>query len=292
MAAPVGAEGAPERSDEILPATRWVSLVVVAILIPAFVILWWLPGHTADDWAWTIRPDMTPIFMGAGYGAGAFFFWSAFRGRRWHEVAAGVLSASVFAGFMLLATLVHIDKFNQGDAPFVGAAVYYGWVAVYVVSPFLVGFLWLRNQRTDPRRPEPGEPVVPAIAVLAARAAAAGLALAGLVFFVAPTIAIDVWPWKLTPLTARVIASFTIQVGTGALLLSLDRRWSAWRTLLQTFLVASVLMLIGAARSWSEFDHANPLAWVFVAGLAGMAAAIGILYRRMAPPPTSPAPAV
>jgi len=67
------------RDDAALPAMRIVALVVVAVLLPALVILWGLPGETADLWAWTIKPDLTPIFMGAGYGAGAYFF---IRGRR------------------------------------------------------------------------------------------------------------------------------------------------------------------------------------------------------------------
>ncbi len=275
--------GAVDGNDEILPATKWVSLAVVAILIPAFIILWWLPRDTASAWAWTIKPSMTPIFMGSGYCAGAFFFWSAFRGRRWHQVSAGVLSAAIFAVFMLVATLVHYDRFNHGRAPFVGAFMFYGWVAVYVVSPVLVGLLWVRNHRTDPGQPEPGDPRLGKAIRMAARAIGSGAVVGGAVFFAAPRLAIGIWPWTLTPLTARVIASFTIQVGCGALLLSLDERWSTWRLLMQTFLVATVLMLIGTARAWSDFDHANPLTWLFVAGLAGMAAAILVLYRRMQP---------
>ncbi|MEA2299062.1 MAG: hypothetical protein QOF77_1998 [Solirubrobacteraceae bacterium] len=283
-------EGAVHGSDEVLGATRWVSLAVTVILIPAFVILWWLPGRTADAWAWTIKPAMTPIFMGAGYAAGAFFFFSAFRGRRWHPASAGVLSAAIFALFMLVATLIHWDRFNHGQAPFVGAFMFYGWVSVYVVSPLAIGLLWLRNQRTDPGAAAPDDPVLAPVVALAARVFGAGAAIAGVVFFAAPHLAIDIWPWKLTPLTARVIASFTIQVGSGALLLSRDRRWSTWRLLLQTFLVAVVLMLVGSARAWADFDQANPLTWLFVAGLAAMAAGILVLYRRMEAPRVPAAP--
>ena len=62
----------------MLPATHWASLVVFAILVPALVILWGMPDRTADAWAWTIQPDLTPIFLGAGYGAGAYFFLRTF----------------------------------------------------------------------------------------------------------------------------------------------------------------------------------------------------------------------
>lgn len=273
-------EGSVSRDDRILPATRWVSLGVVAILIPAFAILWWVPSQTAADWAWTIKPRMTPIFMGSGYAAGAFFFAQAFRGQRWHRVSAGVLSAAVFALLMLVATLIHWDRFNHGHAPFLGAFMFYGWVGVYIVSPALIGLLWLRNQPADSRQSEPRDALVAPTVLLAARVVGVGAITAGAIFYLVPSVAVHVWPWHLTPLTARVLASFTIQVGCGAALLSADDRWSTWRVLLQTFLVASVLMLAGAARAWTDFDHGNPLTWLFLGGLVGMAASIVVLYRR------------
>ena len=140
---------------------------------------------------------------------------------------------------MLIATLIHWDKFNHGDAPLIGAIVFYGWVGVYIVSPFVVLALWWFNRRTDSGEPEPGEAIVPLwvrrIAQVVAACSFAGAAF----FFLAPTEAIDVWPWDLTPLTSRVIGSFTAQVGVGALLISLDRRWSAWKLIVQTFFVAT-----------------------------------------------------
>ena len=56
---------AEDRDGRILSGTHWASLVVFAILVPALVILWGMPDRTADAWAWTIKPDLTPIFLGA-----------------------------------------------------------------------------------------------------------------------------------------------------------------------------------------------------------------------------------
>ena len=143
------------RDGRILPATRWVSLVVFAILVPALVILWGMPGRTADAWAWTIEPDLTPIFLGAGYGAGAYFFLRTFLSERFHPSAAGVFGAAFFATLMLIATVIHWDRFNHGDAPLIGAIVFYGWVGVYIVSPIVVLALWWLNRRTDSGEPAP-----------------------------------------------------------------------------------------------------------------------------------------
>jgi peptidoglycan/LPS O-acetylase OafA/YrhL len=272
------------RDDALLPAMRVIAAVVVCVLVPAFVILWGLPSRTSDLWAWTIKPDLTPIFMGAGYGAGAYFFVRVYRARRWHEVAVGVLSAAAFALLMLVTTVMHYDRFNHGDAPAPAAIAFFGWTIVYVVSPFLVGWLWWLNERRDPRVPESHDALVPTIVRRLARAAAIGALLAAAAVLVSPSVAIDTWGWSLTPLTARVLACFTAQVGVGFLLLSREPRWSSWRVLVQTFLIAVVLLLVGAARAWEAFDHDNPLAWAYLAGLVGAGLALLALYRSLERP--------
>jgi hypothetical protein len=274
-----GGEGA--RDDRILPATRWAALAVSCILVLAWVVLFLFPGETADVWAWTIEPELTPIFMGAGYGAGAYFFFRTFRAERWHPSSVGFLSAAVFALLMLVATLIHWDKFNHGDAPFLAAVAFYGWVGIYIASPFVVFALWWANERTDPRVPAPGEPLVPGWALRVARAFGVVAAFAAALFFVSPETAMDVWPWELTPLTARVLACFTAEVGVAALLLSNDARWGSWRLLVETFLLATALLLVGAVLAFSDFDEGDPVTWLYLAGLAGSGAALALLYRSM-----------
>jgi hypothetical protein len=269
------------RDGRILRSTHWASLVVFAILVPALVILWGMPDRTADAWAWTIMPELTPIFLGAGYGAGAYFFLRTFLAKEFHPSAAGIFGAAFFAALMLIATIIHWDRFNHGDAPLVGAAVFYGWVGVYIVSPFVVFALWWVNRRTDSREPAPGEAIVPAWVRRVAQVVAAVLLVEAAVFFLSPQTAIDIWPWMLTPLTARVLASFTAQVGIGALLLSLDRRWSAWKLIVQTFFVATALLLVGAIRAWDDFDTGNVMTYLYVGCLVACDIALLLLYRTM-----------
>lgn len=285
---------ATQCDDHVLPAMRVAAIVVVCVLVPALVVLWGLPTRTDDLWAWTIKAPLTPIFMGAGYGAGAYFFVRVYRTPRWHEVSVGVLSAAVFAALMLLTTILHFDKFNQGkahdglpDPPLLATIAYYGWTIVYVLSPFVVGWLWWRNQRLDPGEPEVGEPLVPANVRIVARIAACGALVVAAVILVSPSVAVDTWGWGLTDLTARVIACFTAQVGTGFVLLSLDARWSSWRILVQTFLIAVALLLVGTIRQGATFLPDRPMRWAYVVGLVAGAAALATLYRAMersAPP--------
>jgi hypothetical protein len=189
---------------------------------------------------------------------------------------------------MLITTLLHFDKFNQGkahdglpDPPALATIAFWGWTIVYILSPFVVGWLWWRNQRTDPRVPEPGEPLVPDNVRLVARAIAIGAVLGAAVMLVAPSVVIDNWGWKHTELTARVLGCFTAQVGTAFVVLSFDPRWGSWRVLVQTFLIAVALLLVGALREWDTFLDDRPLKWAYLAGLAGGALALAALYRSM-----------
>jgi peptidoglycan/LPS O-acetylase OafA/YrhL len=274
MSAPV-----PVRDDRLLPETRWVGVAIVTILVPAFIVLWGFPGDTVDLWAWTIQPDMSAILFGAAYAGGAFFFFHGVRGGIWHPMAAGVLAAAVFAALMLVATLIHWDRFNHGDADVIAAVAFFIWTAGYILAPLGVFALWLRNRATDPRRSDSAE-----VAVTVRRVAGAlGLVgiVAGIVFFASPSTAIDVWPWQLTELTARVLAAFIAEVGVAALLLSIDARWSAWRLTVETFVVVAALVLVGVGRVWDDFDHDDPATWVFVGGLVVALLSLAELRHRM-----------
>jgi surface polysaccharide O-acyltransferase-like enzyme len=154
-------------------------------------------------------------------------------------------------------------------------------VGVYIVSPFVVFALWWFNRRTDSGRPAPGDAIVPHWVRRIAQLVAAGSFVGAAFFFLAPDEAIDAWPWQLTPLTSRVIGSFTAQVGVGALLISLDSRWSSWKLIVQTFFVATALLLIGAIRAFDDFDTGNPLTYAYLGGLVAADIALLLLYRSM-----------
>jgi hypothetical protein len=67
----------------------------------------------------------------------------------------------------------------------------------------------------------------------------------------------------------------------GALLLSLDRRWSAWKLIVQTFFLATALLLVGAIRAWGDFDTGNVMTYLYLGGLVAGDIALLLLYRSM-----------
>jgi hypothetical protein len=273
------------RDDRIFPEIKPIAAFIVAVLIAAVAILYLVPDRTKDFFAWEIKPTMTPMLMGAGYLSGAWFFIRAIMSKQWHHFGNGFLAITTFTWFMGIATLLHLDKFTPGHISF------YAWFILYVVTPFLVPFLWWRNRVTDPGTPDPDDVVVPPmVRQFALITGVVLLAIALLVFIFADFVAtksaaapngMNIWPWNTSPLTARVIGGWFALPGVVGLIVSREPRWSAWRILIESQLIALVLILVAAARAWGEFHQDNPLTWVFILGIAGLLTGAGALYFTM-----------
>jgi hypothetical protein len=259
---------AAPQDDRILPLTRVVAAVVIVILLFAWGVLFLLPSQTDHRFAWTIQPSMTALLMGAGYGSALYFFARVLTEDRWRRVALGFLPTTVFTWMMLGATLLHWDRFHHGSLAFAL------WFWIYLVTPVLVPAVWFMNRRHDPGTTD-GEETFPRMVRIAIVVAGAGMLSIAAWMYLAPTSAIDVWPWLLTPLTARAVASFVALPGVAWLAIAADGRLSAAPVMLGTLALGLVLLLIAVARSWSQFDHSNVLSYIYVAGLAATLAAIG-----------------
>ena len=103
---------------------------------------------------------------------------------------------------MLIATLIHWDRFNHGDAPPIGANTSSTLVAVHHLPARRLRSLVLRTAHDSASRAR--ETIVDGVQ-RAAQAFAAGAFVAAIVFYLFPEQAIDIWPWDLTPLTSRVL---------------------------------------------------------------------------------------
>jgi hypothetical protein len=276
------------QDDRIFPFTRLVAAIVVPFLVLAFIILYFMPETSGQRFAWEIRPDMTAAFMGAGYLGGSWLFLNAIWGKRWHRVAPGFAPVTAFTISMLLATVLHWERFDPGHLPFLI------WLVLYVVTPFLVPFVWWRNRVTDPGTPEPGDQVVPA----AARWALAGLGVVLLAFavlaFVAPERVIALWPWQLTPLTARIMGGWFALLGVGGLVIGRESRWSSWPVGLQAIGIWHVLVLIAAVLNPGDFPGGQ-LNWYVIsvvlvlAGMFALFVMMAMRGRTGLTPPESPA---
>ena len=262
-------------SDHITIETRVIGAAVIIVLLLAFLALYIAPQHTDQDFAWSILPPTSAILIGAGYTAGAYFFLRVVTERKWHRVQAGFLAITAFTVCMLAATLLHWSRFHQGQLAF------YLWFIIYLLTPLVVPFLWWRNRSTATRDLE-AEDFRFSLSVrwVLSAGAALGILLFVVIFFL-PSILVSLAPWKLTPLTARVFAGWTILTLAAVLNIALDGRWSATRYLMQAAMVGLALSLLALPRIWPDLNFGNPMAYALVGGMAVTLLAFIVIHLRL-----------
>lgn len=242
MTQPNAKRSAP--TGRVLPATRLVAIALVPFLVTAFFILFFEARDTGEHFAWSINPPMTAVVMASGYLGGAYYFTRMTFRTEWHETGVVLPAVAVFATCMLIATLLHWDKFNHGHTAF------WLWVFLYVAAPVAVIGLWLRNRREDQMVVTTQVPVALRGVILVA--GIGSLAIAGALFLDPDTFG-DWWAWVLSPLTGRVLAGWFALAGTASLLLARERRVSAWLIPFEATIVWAVFMGAGTVRYDESF---------------------------------------
>jgi hypothetical protein len=261
------------RDDRILPFTRAVAVIVVPFLWLAFLILFFYPDSSGERFAWSIKPHMTALYMGAGYFGGSWLFINAIFGKRWHRIQGGFLPITTFTWFMMIATFLYWDRFVHENLGFIL------WLVLYVVTPFLVPVIWFVNRKTDPKEPEEKDAVIPSTVRWIPKLFSAFILIFVVAGIVKPALIIQIWPWKLSPLTELVMCGWISLLGMGGFIMSNESRWSGWKVPLESITVWHVLVLIGAAMNISDFTN-GIVNWYTVSVLI-MLVAIITLYLIM-----------
>ncbi|WES62796.1 hypothetical protein P0L94_10020 [Microbacter sp. GSS18] len=255
---------APIRSDRILPVTRWVAVIIVPFLVAAAVLLFGLPARSGELFAWQIDPPLSAFMLASAYVGGIWFFGRVAFERRWHRVAPGYPAVTVFAAALMVATLLHLDRFSDNIS-------FWTWLVLYATTPFIVAALWAIQRRYADPRPDDPETLVPGWVRWAVAIVGTGALVFGALMWIAPDAIIPHWAWELTPLTAKVVGavlSLTAVVGYGMLA---DARWSSFRILFQAQLVSLAAIIVSLILGAAALRPDRPMTWAFLALIASAA---------------------
>jgi hypothetical protein len=248
---------------------RLVLLTGALFVFAAGVQLFVLTDHTDKLFAWTIDNPLTAAFLGA-------FYWTALPlallsglERRWANARVGISGVLVFISLTLTATLIHFDTFHFHSPHLVAKGAAWLWLVIYIVDPPAVLVFWILQLRL-PGRDGPRMAALPQWyrAVMGIQSAAA-LAV-GVGLFVAPTATRRLWPWTLTPLTARAIAAWVIALGVVLATAIWENDWLRLFPAVSSYAVLGVLQGIALARYPGRVDWSGPKAWLYVLFLAGI----------------------
>src|SRR5438067_10655165 len=109
---------------------------------------------------------------------------------------AGKLFAWPIAPHM--SPFLHWSRFTTGSIALVT------YITLYATTPLLVLGVWLRNRRLAMPALDADDTEIPGVVRTLIMTTGCLVLIAGVVLFAVPSALIAVWPWTLTPLTARV----------------------------------------------------------------------------------------
>jgi hypothetical protein len=248
-----------------------------ALAAGAFLLLFVLSNETDDWFSWTIKPPLTAAFLGASYLAALVLFaWTA-RFGDWRSAQAALVPVSVIAILLLVATIVHEDRFHDD-------VFGWFWKAAYVAAPIAIAIAVTRALRTPAgERGEPDDPQIPLPAAVRAALVVQGIVMLGVgaYLFAAPGGADDLWPWALTPLTARVIGAFVAGFGASALHAVIANDLRSFEGAALAYCALGLLQLIALALHASDLTGGNGDTWLYVTFLVSVAA-VGLAGVRSA----------
>jgi hypothetical protein len=269
---------AAESSTRVRPVTtvtRVIFLVAAGLAAIAGIQLYVLTDRTDQFFAWTIGQPMSAAFLGTGYWTGTVLLVFAARERDWANIRVALAAVAVFVPFMLVTTLLHLDRFHLNTTDVNAWVAAWAWLIVYVAVPFLVAAVLISQLREPGGDPPSGRPMTPGFRALIGTNAAVSAALfVGLFFF--PERMDTIWPWKLTPLTSQAIGTGFLAVTSASMWFLRENSLDRARGGTVSYLLIGTLQLVAIGRYSDTIFWDRPSSWLYVLFMAGILA--GGLY--------------
>ncbi len=204
--APVRPTSAGPRPNQVQPFVRKLIWPVFILSIANGLFLYCLPWLAEEWYAWPIRPAINAGAMGAGYligvlGAGMGLFAVT----RWRSIRPFMPPIFAIGVLLTIATLIHADRFRWASP------LTWLWIVVYVAIPIVAALVWSLQERDVKSNPVAAD----GLATIAGVSVAIGgvIGVTGVIAFLMPQSIMSLWPWPLTPLMTRALASWYVFMG-------------------------------------------------------------------------------
>ena len=236
------------------PLRAWLG-VEVLFGVGAVLAIGLSPANTQTNFAWPIQSVVMAAVLGAFYIISAPLFLLPLFAKRWEMIRVMILPTALFSTVQLVATFLHWDKFSVGTVPF------YIWFASYLLPPpiFITAYWW--HQRKAGSSSTTSDDPLPSWLKWLLFLCGIGLTAGAILVFFFPALLIPIFPWKLTPLTARSLSGWLMIVGT--IMFSMSRENDRTRTRLATpmFILLLPALLLQMGRFANQVNWSNPALW-------------------------------
>ena len=188
----------------------------IQCFLAAFFVAWFLfLPEKGIYFAWRVVPELTAMFMGAGFLLRSYFGFHLWREKYWYPLRWSMAGDFAFLGVLFVSTWWHVGEMNwnlQGVSSGLknfSLVITHVWILAYTFEPLTIFLLHPRD--AEAHAPLPAElsegKLLPPL-----RSALGAVFLFGAAFwavlFIWPEFANTRWPWELNPFDARVMSAW------------------------------------------------------------------------------------
>jgi hypothetical protein len=250
-------------AQPIHPFMQALLTIAAALVFISGIQLFIFSDFTAQYFAWTIKPSLTAATLGAAYWASCALELAAARQRHWANARIAVPAVMLFTTITLIVTILHLDRFHLAAADPLSRGAAWAWLIVYVSVPVLMLGAWIVQARTPGSTPPIQQPLGAPITICTALLALILIPF-GLALLLVPQLVIPVWPWVLTPLTARAIGAWGFALGIAMIHAIWERDRNRVRVATWGIATFGILELIAIARYPADITWGLPQAWLYL----------------------------
>lgn len=246
----------PSPTTSVSRPVRLFMQAATIFVASAGASLFFLSESTHLYFAWTIKSPVTAAFLGGGYLAVTTALVFALREQDWARVRVGVSVVATGLLSILATTLLHLDKFHLQNAVWSAEFWAWSWLFLYIILvPGLIMALW--SQRRLMAATTSPQAKLPAWMRISLLLLGVLMLAMGALMFAIPGTAEQLWPWPLTPLTARMVGSFYLAFGVSLLAAARENDYARIHVASFAYVAFTVLQAITIVRyqpvNWLEF---------------------------------------
>lgn len=256
---------------------------VIQCFLAAFFVLWFLLLPVDGKYfAWPVVPELTAMFLGAGFILRSYFGFHLWRDKYWYTVRWSMFGDFAFLSVLFITTWWHVQEMNwhlagvSNGLRIFSLIITHVWILAYTFEPLTVFLLHPRDLEANasvPAQFSEGELLQPTKSVLIALFYL-GAALWAMFFFT-PEFANSRWPWALNAFDARIMSAWFAGVATWSVTMYFMKDWAEVKMGVRAIL----LFLSGLLAVWLIASRRYPLndtpiaarqGWIYAIVLASM----------------------
>jgi len=247
---------------------------IVQCFLAAFFVLWFLIiPQNGKYFAWPVVPEMTAMFLGAGFILRSYFGYHLWRDKYWYTVRWSMNGDFAFLGVLFVTTWWHVSEMNwhlegvSDGLRIFSLTIAHIWIFAYTFEPLMIFLLHPRDK--EAHDPVPAEYSQGKIQPLMKNALAAiflfGAAFWAVLFF-SPEFANTRWPWELNPFDSRIMSAWFAGSSIWAVTMYFMKDWAE----IKMGIRAILLFIVGLLGVWFFASSRYNLDHTEIAGKQGL----------------------